>query len=98
VNKKILAFRDSCAEDGVELTPAQAKKMFKVYVNLKDEIDRAVKECPSFYHDLCNRTTEEKLRDMANIEKCGGEAMSLKEYNELQSMIKKICELEGYNS
>ncbi len=90
-----LQFRDICAQDGVELTPAESKKYFKAYIALRGEIAEAVAQYPNFYLDLCNRTTEQKLDDVAEMNRQGAK-MTLKEYNELQAMVKKICELEGY--
>ena len=90
-----LKFRDVCAQDGVELTPAEAKKYFKAYVTLKEELAEAVAEYPNFYLDLCNRTTEQKLDDMAEMNRQGAN-ITFREYNELQAMVKKICEIEGY--
>jgi hypothetical protein len=62
---------------------------------MRDEIAVAVIESPTFYQDLCNRTTEQKLQDIEELREMGA-TMTLKEYNELQAMAKKICELEGY--
>lgn len=92
----ILCFRNSCAEDGIELTPKEAKNFYNAYIALRDEIQEAVAICPTFYMDLCNRTTEQKLEDLRRINTERGDHMSLKDYNELQTTIKKICELEGY--
>ena len=88
-------FRNWCAENGTELTPKQAKKMVKAYQSLKNEITTAIESCPNFYLELCNRTTEEKLGDVQRMKEKGCE-MTLNEYNELQGMIKSICEIEGY--
>lgn len=95
MSSNILKFRESCAEDGIELTPNQANKFYKAYVVLKDEIEQAVAVCPGFYQELCNRTTEDKLKDLRRMNQSGAN-MTLKDYNELQATIKKICELEGY--
>ena len=97
MNEHILNFRNSCAEDGIELTPSEAKNMFDVYEILKDKIEAAVSECPNFYLNLCNRTTEEKLEDIKRINKESGDNIMLKEYNELQNTVKMVCEIEGYN-
>ncbi len=91
----ILNFRQSCAESGIELTPEQANKFYKAYVALREEIEEAIAECPDFYMEICNRTTEQKMQDLEKMNKCGAN-MSLKEYNEIQATVKKICELEGY--
>lgn len=97
MNSKILKFRNSCAEDGIELTPKEAKKVARAYQNLKDEIISGLEEYPGFYEGICNRTTEEKLEDINNIKDKFQCEMTLKEYNELQELIKKVCELEGFN-
>lgn len=91
----ILQFRESCAEDGVELTPQQANKFYKAYIALRDELVDAVAQCPTLYRDLCNRTTEQKLDDLKELNKMGAK-MTLRDYNELQETVKKICEMEGY--
>ncbi len=93
---KIIAFRNSCAEDGIELTPQEAEKMYNAYLALREEIVNAARQYPGFYEDVCNRTLEEKLEDMKQIEKREGRPISLKEYNDLQEMIKRVCEMEGY--
>jgi hypothetical protein len=93
---EILAFRNSCAEDGIELTPKEAKKFHDAYFRLREGIENAVAECPTFYLDLCNRTTEQKLEDIKRINRERDDNMTLKEYNELQDTVKKICEMEGY--
>ena len=95
MNSNILLFRNLCAEDGVELTPGEAKKFYKAYIALKQEIAEAVEECPEFYMELCNRTTEQKLADIECMNAKGVD-MTLKDYNELQKTVKRICELEGY--
>jgi hypothetical protein len=96
MNPNILFFRNSCAEDGIELTPKEANKFYKAYVALKKEIEDAVAQCPTFYMELCNRTTEQKLEDIKRINRERGDSMTLKDYNELQATVKTICELEGY--
>lgn len=96
MNPDILYFRNSCAEDGIELTPKEAKKFHDAYILLKEGVENAVAEFPNFYLDLCNRTTEQKLEDIKRINKERGDNMTLKEYNELQDTVKKICEIEGY--
>lgn len=95
MNVEILNFRNNCAENGIELTPREAGNFYKAYLTLKDEIEAAFAICPTFYQKLCNRTTEEKLEDLKRLNKMGAE-MTLKDYNELQSTVKRICELEGY--
>jgi len=95
MNPNILLFRNSCAEDGIELTPKEAKKFHDTYMQLREEIANAIEDCPTFYMELCNRTTEQKLEDIERLHE-KGESMTLKDYNELQATIKKICELEGY--
>ncbi len=95
MKKHILQFRESCAEDGVELTPEQANKFYKAYIALRDELVDAVAQCPTLYQDLCNRTTEQKLEDLKQLNKMGAK-MTLRDYNELQETVKKICEMEGY--
>lgn len=95
MSPKILNFRNSCAEDGIELTPNEANKFYKAYVALKKEIKDAVAQCPTFYVELCNRTTEQKVEDLERLNDRGAD-MTLKDYNELQATIKRICELEGY--
>ena len=95
MNPNILQFRNSCAEDGIELTPGEAKRFYKAYIALREEIEEAISVCPNFYLELCNRTTEDKLKDLKRMNKEGAN-MTLKEYDELQATIKKICELEGY--
>lgn len=96
MNSNILFFRNSCAEDGIELTPKEAKKFYNAYMALREEIQEAVAVCPTFYLDLCNRTTEQKLEDIRRINRERSDSMTLKDYNELQATVKKICELEGY--
>ena len=95
MNEQIAFFRNSCAEDGVELTPGEAERFFNAYQSLKAKIEKAVALCPNFYMDLCNSTTEDKLNDLKRLNANGGN-MTFKEYLELQSTIKKICEIEGY--
>jgi hypothetical protein len=95
MNPKILNFRNSCAEDGIELTPTEANKFYKAYAALKKEIKSAVAQYPTFYMELCNRTTEQKMEDLERLNGRGAD-MTLKDYNELQATIKRICELEGY--
>lgn len=90
-----LLFRDVCAENGIELTPIEAKKFHRAYNALREEIRDAVAVNPTFYQELCNRTTEQKLMDMEEMREQGA-PMTLREYNELQAMVKKICEIEGY--
>jgi hypothetical protein len=92
----VLAFRNWCAETGTELTPKEAKKIAKSYVGLKSEIEKAVSSFPEFYMEICNRTTGQKLDDIKRMKKKGCD-MSLKEYNELQEIVKSICEIEGYD-
>lgn len=96
MNKEHMEFRQKCAEQGVELTPSQAKKFCAAYKALKDEVKQAVKANPNFYLEICNRTTEQKLSD---IKKLDGEGcpMSLKDYNKIQKMVKDICVIEGYD-
>lgn len=96
MNSNILFFRNSCAEDGIELTPKEAKKFYNAYIALKEEIEVAIVACPTFYMELCNRTTEQKLEDLRRINEERGDNMTLKDYNELQATVKKICELEGH--
>jgi hypothetical protein len=96
MNSKILQFRNCCAEDGIELTPKEAKNFFNAYKAFRDEIREAVEACPTFYQDLCNRTTEQKLEDIKRINEERGDNMTLKDYNQLQAMAKKICEIDGY--
>jgi hypothetical protein len=92
-----MLFRNMCAEDGFELTPAEAKETITCYENFLSSIKEACEDCPDFYNDLCNRTTEEKLADIKRLEKKGCK-MTLKQYNELQKTIIKVCELEGYDN
>lgn len=91
-----LEFRNKCAEAGVELTPQEAKVYYKGYKAFRKQIKKARKACPNFYMEICNRTTEQKLEDIERLSKQGC-IMSLREYNELQSMIKSLCEIEGYD-
>lgn len=87
-------FRNMCAEDGFELTPAEAKDMLVCYENFIDSIKEAYEDCPDFCNDIRNRTTEEKLADIKRLKNKGCK-MTLKQYNELQKTIIKVCELEG---
>src|SRR5262245_8065330 len=97
MSPNILKFRESCAEDGIELTHGQANKFYKAYVALKEEIQQAVAVFHDFYQKLCNSITQDKLKDLKRMNQAGAN-MNLKDYNELQATIKKICELEGYNA
>jgi len=92
-----MTFRNLCAEDGVELTPQEAKDTMLCYENFSDSIKEAHEAYPYFYNDICNRTTEEKLEDIKNLENNGCK-MTLKEYNQLQKTIIKVCKLEGYDN
>lgn len=92
-----LNFRNMCAEDGVELTPQQAEKTITCYEEFVDSIKIAYEEIPNYYNKICNKTTEEKLQDIENLEKEKGCKMSLKEYNELQKTIIAVCKIEGYD-
>lgn len=96
MNPSISLFRNYAAEAGIELTLEEADKFYKAYIALKDEIAEAVEQCPSFYQELCNRTTEQKLEDIERVNSVSGDNMTLKDYQEIQKMVKKICELEGY--
>lgn len=96
MNPSISLFRNYAAEAGVELTLKEAEKFYKIYIAMKEEIAEAVEQCPSFYQDLCNRTTEQKLEDIERLNEMGAGGMTLKDYQEIQKMVKKICELEGY--
>lgn len=91
----ILKFRNECAENGVEFTPAEAKNVHEKYLDFIDEIEYAVATYPNFYLELCNRTTEEKLEDIREMNE-RGQSITLKEYNELQAAVKMICETQGY--
>lgn len=92
-----LVFRNLCAEDGVELTPQEAKDTVMCYENFLTSIKEAFEACPNFYNDISNRTTEEKLEDIKRLKKKGCK-MNLKEYNRLQKTIMRVCELEGYDN
>ncbi len=96
MNPSISLFRTYAAEAGVELTPQESEKFYKAYIALKEEIAEAVEQCPDFYQEICNRTTEQKLEDIQRMNEMGAGGMTLKDYQEIQSMVKKICELEGY--
>jgi len=96
MNPSISLFLYYFAEAGVELTLEEADKFYKAYIALKDEIAEAVEQCPNFYQELCNRTTEQKLEDIERVNSVSGDNMTLKDYQEIQKMVKKICELEGY--
>jgi len=89
-----LRLRNSCAEDGIEMTPAEADKLLNGYLEFKKSIDKAMALNPNFYRDVCNKTTEEKLREI-KLMKEQGQKMTLKEYNEIQKMVKYVCEAQG---
>ena len=91
-------FRNYCAEKGFELTPKEANKLLAAYDSLKEAIAEAFAINPNFYKDICNKTVREKADDMRAISEQEGHKLSCKEYNELQKMIKLICEIEGYTS
>jgi hypothetical protein len=95
MDKKLAEFRERCAESGLELTPVEAKKFLFAYSALRDEVRTSVKQNPNFYLELCNRTTEQKLSDISQLKEQGC-PMSLKEYNEIQRMVKNICVIDGY--
>lgn len=95
--KNYLEFRNRCAEVGYELTPAEGKKLYKSYQAFRKEIKKAVKQVPSFYLDVCNKTTEQKLDEIELLNSAGCPT-SLREYNELNKIIKCICEIEGYDN
>jgi len=96
MNSSISLFRNYAAEAGVELTLEEAEKFYKAYIVLKEEIAEAVEQCPDFYQEICNRTTEQKLEDLKRLNDMGAGGMTLKDYQEIQKMVKRICELEGY--
>jgi hypothetical protein len=96
MNPSISLFRNYAAEAGIELTLEEAEKFYKAYIALKEEIAEAVEQCPDFYQELCNRTTEQKVEDIQRMNNMGAGGMTLKDYQEIQKMVKKICELEGY--
>ena len=89
-----LKLRNSCAEDGIEMTPAEADRLLNGCIEFKKAIDEAVEQIPNFYRDVCNKTTSEKLREI-KLMKEQGQEMTLKEYNEISKMIKYICESQG---
>jgi hypothetical protein len=93
----VMTFRTACAEDGVELTPQEAKDTVMCYDKFLTSIKEAFEFCPNFYQDISNRTTEEKLEDIKRLKKKGCK-MTLKEYNRLQKTIMRVCELEGYDN
>jgi hypothetical protein len=93
----ILNFRESCAEDGIEITPEEAERIAESFLAFREEIINAVEENPNYYQEVCNKTLEEKLEEIKLLEEREGKRISLREYNDLLKMIKQICELEGLN-
>jgi hypothetical protein len=93
----ILNFRESCAEDGIEITPEEAEQIAESFLAFREEIINAVEENPNYYRDVCNKTVEEKLEEIKLLEEREGNHISLREYNDLLNMIKRICEMEGLN-
>lgn len=92
----VLTFRNSAAEDGLELTPEEAKELLDQYDYLKNCIKEGCGKHHNFYNHLKNLTTEQKLDKIKELEKERGVKFSLKEMNETIKLLLQICELEGY--
>lgn len=95
MHPNILAFRNSCAEEGVELTPDEVIKLFTGYKKLKKIVKNAVKACPDFYYKLCNMTTEDKAKDLKELCRQGVN-MSPQDFDDFTKALKRVCEIEGY--
>lgn len=95
MNPKILKFRNSCAEEGVELTPDEVVNLFTGYKKLKKIVKRAVKECPDFYFKLCTMSNEDKARDLQELCRQGVN-MSPQDFEDFTKALKRVCEIEGY--
>jgi patatin-like phospholipase/acyl hydrolase len=96
MNADALNFRNQLASEGTELTPEEAEKLYNNFEEFKESVRQAAKDIPNYYMEICNRTTEEKLADIARYKKAHNEKMTLKEYNNIMKIVKLICEIEGY--
>lgn len=95
MNKKVLEFRNSCAVDGIELTPQEAENVISDYADAKNRIQAILEENPNFLQDICGRTKKEKMKDLQEFKKMGCK-ITLKDYNEVIEAICLICDAEGF--
>jgi hypothetical protein len=94
MNPEILKIRNSCAEEGVELTPIEVSNLLEAYGKLKKIVKEAFESSPDFYNLLCNAIKNNKIEELHKFYKDAN--VTSQDFNDFIKALKRVCELEGY--
>lgn len=88
-----MRFRNSLAEQGMELSPSDAHEVWDVCQHAIATVRNELDANPNFYNDFLNFTTEQKW-DHIRILREEGLELSYQQYNDYRKVILHICEQE----